>query len=95
MDALREIDLSISKKILNGQAWGSWTMDAHGEIDPSISKKFLNGCIWANQSTYFKEVLKWMDLGKLDNGGLKKMGVKKGNQIMNVPKVINSTSSNK
>jgi hypothetical protein len=52
-------------------------MDAHGEIYQSISKKFLNGCTWTNQSNYFKEVLKWMDLGKLDNGELRKMGVKK------------------
>lgn len=92
---ISEIDLNISKKVLNGQAWGSWTMDANGKIDPSISKKFLNGCTWANQSKCFKEVLKWMDLGKLDNGEFRKMGVEKGNQIMNAPKVINPTSSNK
>jgi hypothetical protein len=54
-------------------------MDANGKIDPSISKKFLNGCTWANQSKCFKEVLKWMDLGKLDNGEFRKMGVEKGN----------------
>ncbi len=48
MDAFGEIDLSISRKFLNEQAWGSWTMDAHGKIDPSISKKFLNGWTWGS-----------------------------------------------
>ncbi len=36
-------------------------MDAFEQISPSISKKFF----------------KWMDLGKLDNGEFRKMGVKK------------------
>jgi hypothetical protein len=41
--------------------------------------KLDNGCTWQNRPKYFKEVFKWMDVGKLDDGELREMGVEKGN----------------